>query len=145
MAYEPLCRDARCMPLCKDNLSLLLYMSVSTCHTSTYRSLVSLLRLWGEPLSREQIKAIFEASRPLFYGECSNALASSYPAIRAVTLVTSSHGSYQDRSQDPSQEQLGVAAYETANMATEKCTPLSERQEMYRIAAEAGHAESRVR
>lgn len=139
MTYVPLCRHARLMPLCCHNLSLL-YISYLN-----YRSLVSLLRLWGEPLSREQIKSIFEASRPLFYGECSHVLASRYPAIRAVTLVTSYQDPYQDRSQDPSQEQLGIAAYETANMATEKCKPLFERQEMYRIAADAGHAESRVR
>ena len=46
---------------------------------------------------------------------------------------------------DPSQEQLGIAAYETAKLETETCEAFSERRDMYRVAAEAGHTESRVR
>lgn len=46
---------------------------------------------------------------------------------------------------DTPQLQLGRAAYETAMAATAVCKGFGERLDMYLLAAEAGHAEARVR
>lgn len=51
---------------------------------SLSRSLVAMVRLWQETLSPDQVDTVFRASRPLFFGEASDALASRYPAIHAV-------------------------------------------------------------
>lgn len=46
---------------------------------------------------------------------------------------------------DTSQLQFGHAAYEAAMAATAVCKSFRERLDMYLLAAEAGHAEARVR
>ena len=46
---------------------------------------------------------------------------------------------------DLSQLELGRAAYEAAMAATAACKSFRERLDMYLLAAEAGHAEARVR
>ncbi|CAM9350301.1 unnamed protein product [Ectocarpus fasciculatus] len=53
------------------------------------RSLVSLVRLWNGALSPDQVDTVFQASKPLFLGEASTALASRYSSIHAIVSMTS--------------------------------------------------------
>ncbi|CAM9786004.1 unnamed protein product, partial [Ectocarpus sp. 4 AP-2014] len=120
------------------------------------RSLVSLVRLWKGALSPDQVDAIFQASKPLFLREASTALASRYPSIHAIVSMTSrmqttstQGGLWVEETEaiwsDPSHLELGRSAYEAAVAATDLCKAFAERLDLYRIASEAGHVESRVR
>eukprot|EP00903_Cladosiphon_okamuranus_P018769 g17268.t2 len=118
------------------------------------RSLVAMIRLWQDTLSPDQIEAVFRASKPLFFGEASDALAARYPSIHAVeSMWTREHKKMigreaglpaGDREPDASQHELGRAAYEAAMAATAICKSFRERLDMYQHAAAAGHAEARV-
>lgn len=54
-------------------------------------------------------------------------------------------GKEEDARRFVSQDIIGDAAYEAAVAATVICKTFAERLEMYRVAADAGHTEARVR
>lgn len=54
-------------------------------------------------------------------------------------------GEEEDARGFASQEMIGDTAYEAATVATALCKAFTERLEMYRVAADAGHTEGRVR
>lgn len=59
-----------------------------------------------------------------------------------LTCKTSENGDIEEIS---GMEKLGDSAYGEAVLATSSCKPFARRLEMYRIAADAGHVEGRVR